>query len=381
MNGSHTVDQFMDVAAIPVPATTDGAGARGGDVPRTSSLIGRTFINPLVDYSLVGGAVTLPIFVALFFFPRLNQGSRDIAFNTFLAFNGAHFAASTVRLYTKPGARRELPFLSFGFPVVCLVAVWAGLYWPLLGRNLSHLYFTWSPYHYAAQTYGLAVMYSMRSGARLDRRDKSQIWAVCLVPFLTAFLTAKEGGLAWFISRESLAAIPALWMLYRVLVAIMTAGVFLLPISLFWQLHRMRERNVPLMTLVLQITNGMWWLGASYLDAWWWTAMLHSIQYLVIAVVRHVHEQSARTDRDMKRRGAFALGATFYVVSFVLGAFLFFVVPFAYVPLGFDATSCFTMMMIIINLHHFIVDGFVWRTKPAGGTPAAPPRVQLALAR
>jgi hypothetical protein len=291
-------------------------------------------------------------------------------------FNGAHFAASTVRLYTKPGARRDFPFLSYGFPLLCLGAVWAGLYWPTLGTHLSHLYFTWSPYHYAAQTYGLAVMYAMRSGARLDQRDKTQIWWVCLLPFLYALITSKEGGLAWFVSRETLASIPALWMLYRSALAAVTIGVFLLPLSLFWQLHRMRGRNVPLITLVLQVTNGVWWLGTDYLNGWWWTAMFHSIQYLIIAVVRHIHEQTTRADGKASRQGAFALGATFYGVSFVLGVFLFFVVPLAYVPLGFDATKSFTMMMIIINLHHFIVDGFVWRANAPGGRPSAPPRLQ-----
>ena len=29
---------------------------------------------------------------------------------------------------------------------------------------------------------------------------------------------------------------------------------------------------------------------------------------------------------------------------------------------------------VIINLHHFIVDGFIWRTKPSGGKPAVDSR-------
>ena len=33
-----------------------------------------------------------------------------------------------------------------------------------LGTQLHSLYLTWSPYHYAAQAYGLAVMYCYRSG-------------------------------------------------------------------------------------------------------------------------------------------------------------------------------------------------------------------------
>jgi hypothetical protein len=370
----------MDVAAVPVSATLDPVGSvRRPPVDassRRASLIGRCFVHPVVDYALVGGGITLPIFAALYFFPGLTPANGDITLRTFIFFNGAHFAASTVRLYTKPGAKRDFPFLSWGFPVMCLGAVWAGLCWPALGKNLSALYFSWSPYHYAAQTYGLAVMYAMRSGARLDERDKTEMWWVCLLPFLYALLTAKEGGLAWFVSREWLATVPVLWMTYRAAVAILTAGVFLLPVSLFWQLHRMRGRNVPAISLLLQITNGIWWLGTDYLNGWWWTAMFHSIQYLIIVVVRHVHEQMARTDAsNPKLHRPVVYGSMFYGVSFVLGIFLFFIVPLVYVPLGFTATSSFTMMMIIINLHHFIVDGFIWRTKPAGGKPAASPRL------
>ena len=36
-----------------------------------------------------------------------------------VVFNYAHFASSTVRLYTKPGAAASHRFLAYGFPVRC----------------------------------------------------------------------------------------------------------------------------------------------------------------------------------------------------------------------------------------------------------------------
>src|SRR5262249_11104432 len=133
---------------------------------------------------------------------------------------------------------------------------------------------------------------------------------------------------------------PVLWIIYRGLVGVVTVGVFLLPVSLFWQLHRMRRKNVPAISLLLQITNGIWWLGTDYLNGWWWTAMFHSIQYLIIVVVRHVHDQMALPGANARRRhGPIFYGGVFYAVSFLLGVFLFFVVPLAYVPLGFNATK------------------------------------------
>lgn len=332
-------------------------------------MIGRCFMHPAIDYLFVGGGITIPIFLAIFFFPALTPAiDGPITLRSFLFINGAHFAASAVRLYTKQGAKEEFPFLSWGFPVVCLVAVAMGLYWPVLGSNLTALYFTWSPYHYAAQTYGLAVMYAMRSGAKLEQRDKSQIWWVCLLPFLYALLTSKDGGLSWFVSQELLTTTPVVSMLYQGLVGLVSIGILALPLSLFWQLHRMRGKNVPLIVLLLQVTNGIWWLTTDYLSAWWWTAALHSLQYLIVVVTMHVKEQMGRPNASGRFHQPFFYGGTFYGLSFVVALFMFFLIPLLYVPLGFSASQAFVMVTVVINLHHFIVDGFIWRNKPPAKT-------------
>ena len=364
----------MHVSAISLTAPQNPLGG-------FKALVGRCFMHPAVDYLLVGGGITIPIFIAIYFFPALTPATNGpITLRSFLLINGAHFAASTVRLYTKPGAKEEFPFLSWGFPVICLIAVGMGLYWPTLGRHLTALYFSWSPYHYAAQTYGLAVMYAMRSGAKLDLRDKAQIRWVCLLPFLYALLTSKDGGLSWFVSHEWIASVPTLSVIYSGAVGLVTVGIIALPLSLFWQLHRLRGKNVPLIVLLLQATNGIWWLTTDYLSAWWWTAMLHSLQYLIVVVAMHVKEQMARTNVSGRFHKPVYYGASFYGLSFLVAVFLFFLVPLAYVPMGFDATQAFVMMTVVINLHHFIVDGFIWRNKPvvkAGPVAPQPESVPL----
>ena len=362
----------MHVTAIPAPVRPEPLSAFKG-------LVGKTFMHPLIDYLLVGGGITIPIFTAFYFFPALAPVSPPIY--VFLLINGAHFAASTLRLYTKPGARQEFPFLSWGFPVVCLLAVALGLYWPVLGSNLSALYFTWSPYHYAAQTYGLAVMYAMRSGAKLDLKDKAQIWWVCLLPFLYALFTSKDGGLAWFVSRETIATVPGLSLAYDGVVGVLSLAIILLPLSLFWQLHRSRGKNVPLISLLLQVTNGIWWLTTDYLSAFWWTTAFHSIQYLIIVVVQHVKEQMGRENVKLGRfHTPLFHGAWFYGLSFVLAGFLFFAVPVTiYVPMGFDPGQSILMMTVIINLHHFIVDGFIWRNKPPQPAVKTPQSIPIAV--
>ncbi len=351
------------IAAVPASTTSRN----------TSPLIGRTFVSPMVDYLFVGGGITIPIFAAIYFFPRLNPIDNNLPYGWFLAINGAHFAASTVRLYTKPGARKDFPLVSWLLPILCFALVGAGLYSSRIGGQVKALYFTWSPFHYAAQAYGLAVMYAMRSGARLDARDKRQIWWVCMLPFAYAFFTAEAGGMIWFVSRARVLANPLTAAAYKSIVGVLTVAVFLLPVSLFWQLRRSRGKNVPLIALLLQVTNGLWWLGAHYLDAWFWTAALHSVQYLIIVTVRHVDDRVAHLAARDRFRSKILHGTAFYGYSLFVGYLLFLVAPGVYAAFGFNGLEAYAMMTMVINIHHFIVDGFIWRTQPRRTAAASGP--------
>src|SRR5262249_21929957 len=133
------------------------------------NLTGRCFVHPVFDYLLIGGGLSLLMTLLVVFAPTHGDLLATGAMAGIVLFsNGAHFAASTVRLYTKPGAARSMPFLSKAVPPIAILLMTLCLvYAGRVGRFLDMLYLTWSPYHYAAQTYGLAVMYSYRSGCHL----------------------------------------------------------------------------------------------------------------------------------------------------------------------------------------------------------------------
>ena len=344
--------------------------------PARQALVGRMFVNAPVDYLLVGGGITLPIFLGLYFWPGLAPTNRTTLWVLFFAINASHFAASTVRLYTKPGARQELPFLSWVFPVICLAAVALGLYLPIIGQQLQALYLTWSPYHYAAQTYGLAVMYAMRSGARLDARDKSLMWWTCMLPFAFAFVVANTGGLFWFVSREAVMQSPLLAAAYTSLVQVLRVAILVLPVSIYWQLHHMRGKRVPMISLLMQVTNGVWWIGSDYLNAWLFTAMMHSVQYLIVISLRHADEQMSNTPAPQRWKSILVHGTAFYGFSLAVALGLFIAAPAAYTLLGFGAAESYAMMVFVINIHHFVVDGFIWKNKPA--SPATRPTLETA---
>ncbi len=236
--------------------------------------LGKMFVGPVFDYFLIGGLLSWAA-GAILFWGGFNFPDNDpYLWWAILVSNWAHFAASSVRLYTRPDAVKTRPFLTVAFPVIAVAAVTAALVvGEPAGRYLFALYLVWSPYHYSRQAYGLSVMYAYRSGCALEPADK----------------------------------------------------------RLF-----------------------------NYFNAFVWATVFHGLQYLVIVSVFHVRDQERLASNS---HGWFFHTATFYVTCLVLGWVLFFRWPQAYWLLGFGIVPSGLLVTATINIHHFVVDAFIWRLR------------------
>jgi hypothetical protein len=281
-----------------------------------------------------------------------------------------------VRLYTKGGTFRDLPFLTMGLPLVwfVIVAVIVALADPV-GRHVQALYLTWSPYHYAAQTFGLASMYAYRSSCRLDDRERGLLWAACLLPFLRAFIGGAPfgHGLGWFVPYGTLVGTPAR---FTVLSAILTGlawASFVAPLALFgWLAYRARVARrdatagdpprvgLPLLPLALMLSNATWWSLFAYWDALVWATVLHGLQYLGIMAIFHAEEQVQRPDN---RHGRGYHVAGLLLVCVALGYGLFQCWPRFYMWAGYGKVESMFMVIAAINIHHFIVDAYIWKIR------------------
>jgi hypothetical protein len=94
--------------------------------------------------------------------------------------------------------------------------------------------------------------------------------------------------------------------------------------------------------------------------------LFHGVQYLTIAAIFHVREQTRRPEN---RRGwAFTWGSSVYVgifygASVALGYVLFVMWPDAYVALGYEPLLTAQLVVAVINIHHFVVDAYIWRLR------------------
>jgi hypothetical protein len=273
--------------------------------------------------------------------------------------NFAHFAASTVRLYATPRAIRRWPALTLGFPVACLLiftGVLAFADW--LVRYVFAVFLVWSPYHYAAQTYGLAAMYAYRSDCPLDDRDKRLLRAACLLPFLLALLRP-QGGIGVTLRHLGVAGPPALETMRFGLSATLSALALAAPLAILLLLRR-RGRALPLISFGLIAVNAIWWTAFNYINAFFWAALFHGVQYLAIAAIFHVRE---RTRRPGNQRGWLFHAGVFYGASVALAYTLFVLWPDTYVWLGYEQLVTAQLVVAIINIHHFVVDAYVWRLR------------------
>jgi len=323
---------------------------------------GRTFLHPAFDVLVIGGGISLLFTVALWT-GVLKIGNAALAAAIpycVLLSPVAHFAASTVRLYTKEGAFEKHPFLTMGLPLTTLVIVTLAIWQPeSLGRHVQALYLTWSPFHYSAQAYGLAVMYAYRSGCALADFDKRLLHVTCFAPFLYSFTTSPGVGLEWILPQALFVASPAAVSARDMLGQVLGVVSFVAPVALYANLMRVGKR-LPLISLLTVVSNAIWWMVLVYANAFVWVTVFHGIQYMGIILVFHVREQLARPDNT---RGWIYHTAYFYGLSVALGWALFQVWPFAFRALGFGWVESVLLVAAVVNIHHFFVDGFIWRLR------------------
>ncbi len=325
-------------------------------------IIGKTFLHPLVDYLLIGGGLSL---IAIPAAAHLSRGAPIVA-EVFLPMvmllgNSAHFAASTVRLYTRENAYDDFPFLTMLLPLITLVVLTVAIAYPEnIGLHIQALYLTWSPYHYARQAYGLSLMYTYRSGGSFDPKMKRLLLLACLLPFFLVITTKENAGLLWVIPLEKFAAVPPLYLGLWAISHALPVLSFLLPVLIFARMYRSDKGPMPLISLLLIVTNAIWWIIFDYQSAFIWATVFHGIQYLVIMVIFHVRD-TVKAGRTTMR--PFFEGLKFYWASVTLGYLLFQCWPYFYIAAGFGMAESMLLVIAVINIHHFIVDAYIWKLK------------------
>lgn len=137
----------------------------------------RFLLGPLLDFVCFGPGATLLVAGLLLSLQRMGGAAADVAgtltVSLVLLLVGPHYAATYRRAYASLAVVRAHPWVTLAAPPILIVAAIAAVRHPMtIGLCYFALYVGWSGYHYSGQSLGLAMLYPLRQGQRLDLKEK-----------------------------------------------------------------------------------------------------------------------------------------------------------------------------------------------------------------
>ena len=303
-----------------------------------------------LSYTLVAGDV-----------PRWSAVFYGLA----LVCNYPHYMATVYRAYGRDdrGAHRLYTHWLTGGLIALGIAAHA---WFPLVPWLFTAYVMWSPWHYTGQNFGVLMMFLRRAGVDVSAEERRRLHLAFIASFVMLLAAFNTGASADpLVLSLGLPPISARIVQAGAGLTFLTGGL-----AAFVPLARRAPRRALLAPLTLFSTQALWfvlpvaagWLASVDMPQTRYSsgmlAVMHSAQYLWITryFARRDAEQSARAGGWSPWR---------YSVTLVAGgAALFLPVPWlASYGWHVDFTASIFIVAAIVNLHHFMIDGVVWKLR------------------
>ncbi len=310
---------------------------------------------PWLDGLLIGGA-SIAVYAA-FRLLRAPGGESVDAFSIFsLAWliNGAHFSATSWRLYSRWENVRRYPVTAAIVPLLMAAAVAFCLRRP--EATLPYfvkLYLLWSAYHYSGQTCGVTRLYARRAGVSLSAWERKALSGFVFGTFVAA--TARlEARLGWQpmmgVAMPSL-GLPGFLAPASLAVAWICGLVFLAGAARrAWT----RREPLPWIAFVPAAAQYVWFVQGTGPRAGAFFALVplfHGLQYLLVAW------HARRRESELGTAGWLAVNAAGH---FVLFAGLPALAALAF---GCPYAAALPAVSAAVQIHHFFVDGVIWKLR------------------
>jgi tetratricopeptide (TPR) repeat protein len=282
-----------------------------------------------------------------------------------LFFNYPHFMATVYRAYHSYDEFAKYRFFTVHVAVLLACAgLIAHLWYPLLPWIFT-LYICWSPWHYTGQNFGLLMMFARRAGLAPTRREREALHLSFIASYLMllfSFHTGPSGdALILSLGLPAKFTLPARAML----------GLFFVAAT-GWSLFSLAKRSnwrALLPTATLVTTQFLWFLLPALIELMSGKevpqtryssgilAVLHSAQYLWIT--------SYYQQKEARAAGQASWSFARYLLTLVAGGIALFVPGPWIVSRLFhaDFAASFLTFTALVNLHHFILDGAIWKLR------------------
>ena len=321
---------------------------------------------PWLDLVVGCGAWSLPLLLLAYFSMASSTRAWSVAFYALaLLFNYPHYMATIYRAYHRVEDLQKYRVFTVYTTALLLLTGLLSHFWLGILPWIFTLYLTWSPWHYSGQNYGLFMMFARRAGVKPTPAERYALYGAFITSYLVLFLGFHTGPSSdpLFLSLGIPAALGR-WgqiVLGAVFLALSVYGWSGLAQSVGWR------KLVPCATLfssqflwfllpaAMSLMKGMEIPQSRYSSGV--LAVMHSAQYLWITSYYARREASESTGRSWRPLAYFAVLVVGGIALFVPGPWL------ASRVFHHDFTASFLIFTALVNLHHFILDGAIWKLR------------------
>jgi tetratricopeptide (TPR) repeat protein len=321
---------------------------------------------PWLDLIVGCGAWSAPLLAAALWLTQTHTHAWVVAFyGLALAFNYPHFMATVYRAYhTRADFEKYKIFTLHITLLLVLTAVLLHASYRLFPWVFT-LYICWSPWHYSGQNYGLLMMFARRSGAQVSTAERRSIRAAFIASYLMLLASFETGG-----SNDPIILSLGLAAKYTLPARVILAAAF--AVLMFFGFRRLIQRSgarALAAPLTLALTQFIWFVVPTLLElhsdyqipqtrySSGILAILHSAQYIWITSYYQRCEARAAGQSGWRMTG--------YLLTLVAGGIALFI-PGPWIVsrlLHYDFTTSFLIFTAVVNIHHFILDGALWKLR------------------
>ena len=284
-------------------------------------------------------------------------------------FNYPHYMATVYRAYRRSEDFEKYRVFTVHMTALVVLALILAHFWARLLPWIFTIYLTWSPWHYSGQNYGLFMMFARRAGANPEKSVRRALYGAFVLSYLILFLGFHTGPSAdpLFLSL----GIPALLSGWEQIIL----GIAFLALSAYGLSRLARDSGWRALTpsLTLFSSQFLWFLLPSALSlirgievpqsrySTGVLAVMHSAQYLWITSYYARREAADEESANQSQRWR---PLVYFSVLIVGGIALFVPGPWlASRALHHDFTTSFLIFTALVNIHHFILDGAIWKLR------------------
>jgi tetratricopeptide (TPR) repeat protein len=322
--------------------------------------------NPWLDLIVGCGAWSAPLLLISYFSMASSVRTWSVIFYALaLFFNYPHYMATIYRAYHRAEDFHKYRIFTVHITALLALTLVLSHSWARILPWIFTIYLTWSPWHYSGQNYGLFMMFARRAGAAPSNSTRRALYGAFVVSYLILFLGFHTGPSSdpLFISLGIPAAVSRCEQILL--------GVAFLALAAFGLSRLARETGWRklLPSLTLFSSQFLWFLvpaafslikGLEIPQSRYSTgvlAVMHSAQYLWITSYYARRDAGRETGRSWRAWTYFGVLIAGGIALFVPGPWL------ASRLLHHDFTNSFLIFTALINIHHFILDGAIWKLR------------------